>query len=68
VTLDADVAGCVSAWLSNGGVIDDQWWYLLATREQQLDRLIPQLVGYEASHCQRLLEVTVLVLDPPDAQ
>jgi len=50
------------------GVIDDQRWDVLAAREQQLARLISQLVGYEASYCQRLLGMTVLVLHPPDAQ
>jgi hypothetical protein len=40
---------------------------VLAAREQQLALLIPELVGNEASYCRRLLDMTVLVLDPPDA-
>ncbi|MBM0278075.1 hypothetical protein [Micromonospora tarensis] len=66
VMLDADAAGCISTWLVNGGDLDDWWWDVLAAREQDLARVVPQLAGYEASYYQRLLDMTVLVLGPPD--
>ena len=66
VMLDADAVGCISTWLHNGGDLDDWWWDVLAAREQDLARVIPQLTGYEASFYQRLLDMTVLVLGPPD--
>ncbi len=63
VMLDADVAGCVSAWLNDGGNIDDRWWDVLAVRERHLERVVPELSGDEAAYFQRLLDMTVLVLD-----
>lgn len=65
VMLDAGVAGCVSTWLRNGGNIDDQRWDYLATCEQQLIRVIPELNGHEVAYYQRLLDMTILVLDWP---
>ncbi|WP_326557253.1 hypothetical protein [Micromonospora sp. NBC_01796] len=66
VMLDAGAAGCISTWLINGGDLDDRWWDVLAAREQDLARVVPHLAGYEASYYQRLLDMTALVLGPPD--
>ncbi|GAA1843627.1 hypothetical protein [Asanoa iriomotensis] len=65
VSLDSKVSGCVSTWLGNGGRIDDWWWDVLADCEQKLNRAIPALDGYEASYYQRLLDMTVLILENP---
>ncbi|MFC6021402.1 hypothetical protein ACFP2T_35185 [Plantactinospora solaniradicis] len=67
VMFDSDAAGCLSTWLNNGGKFDDWRWDVLAECEQDLTRVIPQLAGYEASYYQRLLDMTVPVLDLPDA-
>lgn len=64
VMLDSDVASCIMSWLNNGGEIDDQRWNILAACEQDLDRVIPELAGHEASYYRRLLDMAVLVLDP----
>jgi hypothetical protein len=61
VLLDADVAGCVSAWLDNGDM-DDRRRECLVNRERDLARVVPELSGYEASYYQRLLDMTVMVL------
>ena len=50
VSLDADVAGCVSVWLRNNGELDDRRWETLATCEQRLKRVLPKLSGYEAAY------------------
>ncbi|GAB7051354.1 hypothetical protein [Catenuloplanes indicus] len=63
VMLDADVAGCISTWLNDGGNIDDRWWDVLAARERDLERVVPELSGDEAAYFQRLLDMTVSVLD-----
>jgi hypothetical protein len=66
VMLDVDAAGCISTWLINSGDLNDWWWDVLAAREQDLARVLPQLAGYEASYYQRLLDMKALVLGPPD--
>lgn len=63
VMLDEDVAGCVGIWLSHGCSIDDRRWEALATRGRQLTRVLPELSGDEAVYYQRLLDMTVLLLD-----
>ncbi|GAA4605331.1 hypothetical protein BJY16_005350 [Actinoplanes octamycinicus] len=65
VMLDADVAGCVSVWLANGGTVDDRSWDVLAACERRLERVLPELTDREAAYYRRLLEMTVLVLDAP---
>lgn len=62
VTLDSDVAGCVSVWLENGGTIDDRRWDVLASCERRLELVVPELAGYEAVYCRRLLDLTMLIL------
>ncbi|WP_221328194.1 hypothetical protein [Actinoplanes sp. L3-i22] len=62
VMLDANVAGCVSTWLNNGGDLDGWRRDALATCERQLERVVPELADREAAYYQRLLDMTVLVL------
>jgi hypothetical protein len=66
VSLCSNVSGCVSVWLRNGGRVDDRRWDVLADCEQKLNRAIPALDGEEASYYQRLLEMTVLILENPE--
>ncbi|MBV1856420.1 hypothetical protein [Catellatospora tritici] len=66
VMLDADVAGCVSTWLNRGGTIDGGRWNVLSACEQELLRVVPELIDDEAAYYRRLLEMTVLVLEAPD--
>jgi hypothetical protein len=63
VMLDAQVAGCVSSWLSNGGSLDRRRRDALAACRDHLDRVIPELAGAEAIYCRRLRDLGVLVLD-----
>ena len=65
VLLDADVAGCISSWLNNDGPLSDRRWAVLASRERQLVRVLPELSGAEADYCQRLLDMTDLVINSP---
>jgi hypothetical protein len=67
VGLDSTVSGCVSTWLRNQGRIDDSRWDVLADCEQKLQRAIPALDGYERSYYQRLLDMTLLILEHPRA-
>jgi hypothetical protein len=66
VMLDADVAGCVSTWLTSGGSTDDRLWDILATRERQLERVMPELSGQEAAYYRRLLDMAALILGSPE--
>jgi hypothetical protein len=63
VLLDADVAGCVSTWLHDRGILDGQQWDHLAICEQRLIRILPELEGFEAEYYQRLLDMTILLLE-----
>ncbi|MFD8494929.1 hypothetical protein [Amycolatopsis sp. NPDC059657] len=63
VMLDADPAGCVSVWLKRQGLLDDGRWNVLAECEQRLVRVIPELDAYGREYYQRLLDMTVLILD-----
>lgn len=65
VMLDADVAGCICTWLDHGGSIDGRRRDVLAACERQLARVVPELSGYEAEYYERLLDMTVLILDVP---
>jgi hypothetical protein len=66
VVLDADVAGCISTWLTNGGGIDSRRREILMNRERLLARVVPKLSGPEVTYFQRLLDMTALVLDSRD--
>jgi hypothetical protein len=63
VTLDAYPAGCVSVWLERNGLLDDRRWNVLTESEQRLIRVIPELDPYGREYYQRLLDMTVLVLE-----
>jgi hypothetical protein len=63
VILDADPAGCVSVWLKQHGLLDDRRWNVLAECEQRLIRVIPELDAYSREYYQRLLDMTVLILE-----
>jgi hypothetical protein len=66
VMLDADVSGCVSTWLSRDGSIDNWRWNILASRERDLELVLPKLSGQEAAYYQGLLDMAVLILESPD--
>ncbi|MEU8610458.1 hypothetical protein AB0C29_20970 [Actinoplanes sp. NPDC048791] len=63
--LDADVAGCISSWLNNDGLLSDRRWAVLAGGERQLVHVLPELSGDEAAYCQRLLDMTELAMNSP---
>ncbi|MGV9292938.1 MULTISPECIES: hypothetical protein [Amycolatopsis] len=63
VLLDAHPAGCVSTWLQRQGLLDDWRWNILAEYKQRLIRVIPELDAYGREYYQRLLDMTVLVLE-----
>ncbi|WIX93254.1 hypothetical protein [Amycolatopsis sp. DG1A-15b] len=63
VMLDANPAGCVSVWLEQQGLLDDRRWNVLAECEQRLIRVIPELDADGREYYQRLLDMTVLVLE-----
>jgi hypothetical protein len=66
VSLDSSVSGCVHTWLHNSGFIDDRSWDALADGEQRLRRAIQALDADEATYYQRLLDMTVLILEGLD--
>lgn len=63
VMLDATPAGCVSVWLEQQDLLDDRTRDVLAECEQRLIRVIPELDAYGREYYQRLLDMTVLVLE-----
>jgi hypothetical protein len=63
VSLASRALGCIHTWLRNGGRIDDRRWDTLSECKQQLNHAIPALDGDEASYYQRLLDMTVLILE-----
>lgn len=63
VMLDADLAGCVSGWLSGRGLLDDRGWDVLAGCEQRLARVLPELDPRSREYFQRLLDMAALVLE-----
>ncbi|MFG2056432.1 hypothetical protein ACGFI9_20660 [Micromonospora sp. NPDC048930] len=67
VTLDADVAGCVSSWLQNRGSLDARRSRVLASCQEQLIRIIRVLGGQEAAYCRQLHDVAVLISGDPEA-
>jgi hypothetical protein len=68
VMLDADPAGCVSVWLEQQGLLDDGRWDVLAECEQRPIRVIPELDAYGREYYQRLLDMTVLMLESNPSQ
>jgi hypothetical protein len=63
VMLDSDPSGCISVWLQQGGVLDDWRWKILSDQEQRLLRVIPELDDDGRAYYQRILDMTVLILE-----
>jgi hypothetical protein len=63
VMLDADVAGCISTWLTNGGQLDAARREILAQSMSDLDRVVDQLRGDDERYYRRLREMAALILD-----
>jgi hypothetical protein len=62
VLLNADVAGCVHVWLSNGGVLDDMRWQCLDRRLDDLDWVMPLLSReQDLSYFSACREIALLV-------
>jgi hypothetical protein len=61
VTLDADVAGCVTGWLSNGGHLDRRHHATLEARLTDLARAEADFGCEERVYWQRLRELIVLL-------
>ncbi|WP_257133925.1 hypothetical protein [Streptomyces sp. st140] len=71
VLLDADIAGCVSSWLSCGGSLDDRRRSVLHRRITDLDQILPVLGAADnAPYRQRLYRLSRLVsgADPRPAK
>lgn len=71
VLLDADIAGCVSTWLSRGGSLDDWRRGVLHRRITDLDRILPVLGATDnAPYWRRLHRLSCLVseADPRPAK
>jgi hypothetical protein len=66
VMLDSRPSGCISTWLQNGGRVDGRVRDTLAECEQLLLRVLPALDGDERAYYNRLLEMTLLILENPD--
>lgn len=64
VMLDADIAGCIVAWRSSDGHLDEGRQQVLTRRLGDLDRVMPLLHGEkEHSHYERLGELGRLVAE-----
>jgi hypothetical protein len=60
--LDLYTAGCVLAWLDNGGTLDAENGLILQSCIEDLDRVIPEINDPAgAQYCQRLRQLAVLV-------
>ncbi|SEE48466.1 hypothetical protein SAMN05428954_2763 [Streptomyces sp. 2112.3] len=63
VLLDADTAGCVLAWLNNGGTLDPERTRVLRSRIEDLGRVIPEVPDSAGiQYCRRLRRLALLVL------
>ncbi|MFJ7086868.1 hypothetical protein ACIQU8_27000 [Streptomyces griseus] len=68
VLLGADIAGCVSTWLSNGGSLDDRRSSVLHRRITDLERILPVLaVTDDVPYWQRLYRLGCRVSESVDA-
>ncbi|MFG2641950.1 hypothetical protein ACGFYP_13405 [Streptomyces sp. NPDC048370] len=64
VLLDADIAGCVSTWQSNGGSLDAERHRILHRRIADLDQILPLLGATEdPPYWQRLHQLARLVAE-----
>jgi hypothetical protein len=62
VMLDADVAGCVSSWLSAHGALDDRRRDILSQRLEDLDQVLPQLTDAVEIACSTNLRMLALLV------
>jgi hypothetical protein len=63
VMLDADVAGCFTVWLDNGGWVDAWRQGILDECMAELDRVIPLLTDrHERKHFARVREMAAMAL------
>lgn len=61
VLLDADTAGCVHTWLSNGGALDPERTRVLQHCIEDLDRVILQITEPAGAHYyERLRQLALL--------
>ncbi|OWA01803.1 hypothetical protein B9W64_33085 [Streptomyces sp. CS159] len=62
VLLDADTAGCASAWITNDGTLDPQRRRILQTCVENLGRVVPQISDPSGhQYYQRLQQLALLV-------
>ncbi|MEV0720096.1 hypothetical protein [Asanoa sp. NPDC050611] len=61
VMVDADIAGCVSVWLDNGGHLDAGRRSVLADRLDDLDAVLPLLAGHARDYYRRLRDLAELI-------
>ncbi|MGW6407204.1 hypothetical protein ACWF95_08535 [Streptomyces vinaceus] len=60
--IELDIAGCVLRWLDNSGPLDSKSGFLLQSRIEDLDRVLPEINDPVATeYCQRLHQIAVLV-------
>jgi hypothetical protein len=64
VMLDADTAGCTSAWINNGGALDPRRKRILQTCAEDLGRVVPQVSDPAGrQYYRRLHQLAILVLE-----
>ncbi|MGY5058967.1 hypothetical protein ACWDFR_33720 [Streptomyces sp. 900105755] len=64
VMLDADLAGCVTTWLSNGGSLDVRRLGILCRKLSDLEQVLPELDEADNPGLWRLWhEMTRLIVD-----
>ncbi|MCK9869126.1 hypothetical protein AB0M72_02515 [Nocardiopsis dassonvillei] len=64
ILLDADVAGCVTTWQSNRGVLDEERHRALLRCVTDLDKVLPLLTDdREALYYGRLRDLALTVLE-----
>ncbi|WP_444960014.1 hypothetical protein [Nocardiopsis sp. M1B1] len=64
ILLDADVAGCVTTWQSNRGVLDEERRRSLLRCVADLDKVLPLLTdAQETRYYGRLRDLAVTVLE-----
>ncbi len=61
VLLDADTAGCVHAWIRDGGVLDPERGRILRTCIEDLNRVTPRISDPSGRHYYERLHRLVLV-------
>jgi hypothetical protein len=65
VTLDADVAACVTACLSSKGALDESQRKILTQSVERLDAVLPLLTTRsESLYFSRLRDLSALILQP----